>query len=61
MEIQNFKVVRESLGLSQQDVAVMLGVSRMTYIKWEQEPETMPLGKYIKLLKELERLNELSQ
>lgn len=59
-EIQNnLEQKRMQLGLTQQDVAVLLGVSRVTYIKWEQDLDTMPIGKYEQLMRELDRLNEL--
>ena len=47
---------RERVGLTQQQVANLIGVSRNTYIKYEQHPEVMPLGKYETLNKELRRL-----
>lgn len=56
---KDLRRVREELGLTQLDVAVLLRVSRGTYIKWEQEPETMPIGKYEELVLELERLKQL--
>ena len=49
------------LGLTQQDVAVLLGVSRVTYIKWEQNLGTMPIGKYEQLMRELDRLETLKE
>jgi DNA-binding XRE family transcriptional regulator len=61
-EIQNnLMQTRMSLGLSQQDVAVMLGVSRPTYVKWETNLNIMPIGKYEQLMKEFERLKELKK
>ena len=53
---KNLKHKRESLKLSQQDVAILLGVSRITYIKYEQDPNSMPLGKYEQLMAEFIRL-----
>lgn len=53
---KNLKDKRESLKLSQQDVAILLGVSRITYIKYEQDPNSMPLGKYEQLTAEFIRL-----
>ncbi len=58
---KQFRDEREELNLSQQDAAVLLNVSRVTYIKWEQEPETMPIGKYEQLMRELTRLRELKE
>jgi len=56
---QRIKHDRKELNLMQQDCAMLLGVSRVTYIKWEQDPGTMPLGKYEKLLTEFERLKQI--
>jgi len=53
---KNLKDKREGLKLSQQDVAILLGVSRVTYIKYEQDPDSMPLGKYEQLMAEFIRL-----
>lgn len=61
-EIQNnLEEKRMRLGLTQLDVAVLLGVSRVTYVKWEQNINTMPIGKYELLMKELDRLEELKK
>jgi DNA-binding XRE family transcriptional regulator len=58
---KEFREEREELGLSQLDVAMLLDVSRVTYIKWEQEPNTMPIGKYERLVSEFKRLRELKE
>lgn len=59
-EIQNnLMQTRMSLGLSQQDAAVILEVSRPTYVKWEQNINIMPIGKYEQLMKEFERIKQL--
>jgi DNA-binding XRE family transcriptional regulator len=58
---KEFKVQREELHLTQQDAAVMLGVSRITYIKWETEPDTMPIGKYEQLIREFDRLRDIKE
>ena len=58
---KDFRLEREELGLTQLDAAVLLGVSRVTYSKWELEPDTMPIGKYEQLLREFERLRELKE
>ena len=61
-EIQNnLMQTRMSLGLSQQDAAVILEVSRPTYVKWEQNINIMPIGKYEQLMKEFERLKQLKK
>lgn len=57
----NFKQEREALHLTQQDAAILLDVSRITYIKWENDPGSMPLGKYEQLKAEFERLNNLKE
>lgn len=58
---KQFKHDREELGLTQQDAAILLSVSRITYIKWETEPDTMPIGKYEQLMSEFERLRNLRE
>ena len=58
---KNFKQEREEFNLTQQDAAILLGVSRITYIKWENEPDTMPLGKFDLLHREFERLRNLKE
>lgn len=52
---------RERLGLSQQDAAMLVGVSRVTYIKWENNPDLMPIGKYQQLMAEFARLKSLQE
>lgn len=46
--------VREKLKILQADMAVLLGVSRLTYIKWEKDEREMPFGKYYQALEYLE-------
>lgn len=58
---KDFRTEREELNLSQQDAAMLLDVSRVTYNKWEQEPDTMPIGKYELLISEFERLRNLKE
>lgn len=58
---KNFKELREELKLTQNDLAIYLDVSRTTYIKWEQEPDSMPLGKYEQLVNELKRLKQIKE
>lgn len=58
---KEFKQEREELNLTQQDAAMLLGVSRVTYIKWENEPETMPIGRYEQLISEFARLRNLKE
>lgn len=58
---KDFRKEREELNITQQDAAVLLGVSRITYIKWENEPDTMPIGKYELLKSELARLRVLKE
>ena len=47
--------------MGQQDVAILLGVSRITYIKWENDPDTMPVGRYNQLVSEFERLRNIKE
>ena len=56
-----FKSRRKTLSMTQQDAAVLLGVSRITYIKWEQDENTMPLGKHRQLNREFDRLQQLKE
>ena len=58
-EIKNLREEREDLKLTQQDVAIMLGVGRVSYLNWENEPEIMPLGKYLTIIKKFEELRKL--
>lgn len=60
MEVNtNLKELRDELKLSQQEVAVMLDVTRMTYSKWEKNPSNMPLGKILEANEKLNKLKEL--
>ena len=56
---KQFKGEREELNLTQQDAAILLDVSRITYIKWEMYPETMPIGKFEILKREFARVRDL--
>ena len=58
---KQFRGEREELNLTQQDSAMLLNVSRVTYIKWESEPDTMPIGKYEQLKREFARLRALKE
>lgn len=58
---KQFKAEREELNLTQQDAAMLLNVSRITYIKWESEPDTMPIGKFELLKSEFARLKSLKE
>ena len=58
---KQFRDEREELNLTQQDAAMLLDVSRITYIKWESEPDTMPIGKYEQLKREFARLRALTE
>ena len=58
---KQFRDEREELNLTQQDSAMLLNVSRVTYIKWESEPDTMPIGKYEQLKREFARLRALKE
>ena len=52
------RTFRELYKLTQLDVALHLGVSRLTYINWEQNTDKMSLGKYRKLLKYFKKCHE---
>ena len=56
---KNLLAMRVELGLTQLDVAILLGVSRVTYIKWEQQPLLMPIGKYEELMVAYDNIREL--
>lgn len=58
-DFKNFRQLREELRMTQLDVAILLGVSRVTYIKWEDDPDTMPIGKYKELIHELEGFKKI--
>lgn len=58
---KDIQTERMELGLSQLDAAYLLGVSRPTYIKWEQDVSEMPIGMYEKLLSEFKRIRELKE
>lgn len=47
---------RKDLKLTQEDVALALGVSRVTYNNWEQKISTMPVGRYEQVLELFENL-----
>ncbi len=55
----DFRAWRRELDLGQQDAALLIGVSRVTYIKYESDPDCMPIGVYRHLISELKRLSEL--
>src|SRR5437868_15101632 len=46
---------RLALKLTQADMAVIIGVSRLTYIKWERNRMLMPVGRYTQICIELDR------
>jgi len=56
---KNLEAMRIELGLTQLDVAILLGISRVTYIKWEQQPLVMPIGKYEELMVAYDNIREL--
>jgi len=58
---KEFRTEREALNLSQQDAAVLIDVSRVTYSKYEDDPDTMPIGKYEQLMREFARLRKLKE
>lgn len=58
---KQLKRARRELKLSQQDAATLIGVTRVTYNKWEHDPSVMPIGKYEQLQLEIARLRELKE
>ncbi len=58
---KNLQEERVNLGLTQQDAAMLIGVSRITYIKWEKNTGTMPIGKYEDLIVAFDRLKQLKE
>lgn len=50
---------RRALKLTQADMAAVIGVSRVTYIKWEKNMMLMPIGRYRQICLEFNRLSEL--
>jgi len=53
--------IRKELKLTQADMAVVAGVSRLTFINWEKHPEKMTIGAYVKLADEYRRLKRLNE
>lgn len=49
---------RKDLKLTQGDVALAIGVSRVAYSNWEQDINTMPVGRYEQVLSLFIRLRE---
>ena len=58
---KEFRDERKELNLSQQDAAMLINVSRVTYNKYETDPNSMPIGKYEQLMREFARLRELKE
>lgn len=58
--IPDIKHIRTELKLTQADLAVFLGVSRVTFIKWEKHPGEMPIAKYSRLADEYNRMKALT-
>lgn len=58
---KDFREERRELALTQQDAAILIGVSRITYIKYEDDPDSMPIGKYEKLKSEFNRIRLLKE
>lgn len=48
--VSDFRPIREQLKITQDEAARYINVTRATYIKYEKFPETMPLGKYMRLI-----------
>lgn len=44
------KDIREAKGLTQEEFATKIDVSRQTIIRWERNPEDIPLRSLVKVL-----------
>lgn len=53
---KNLVKQRKDLKLTQSDVALAIGVSRVAYSNWEQDINTMPVGRYEQALELFESL-----
>ena len=51
---------RLALKITQADMAVIIGVSRLTYIKWEKNMSLMPIGRYKQICNEFNRMTKLA-
>lgn len=58
-EFRDIRAERETYKVTQADMAVIVGTSRLTYIKWEKDIDTMSIGQYKRVCKELDRLAQL--
>lgn len=61
MKSKSLREQREELRITQQEVAVILGVTRVTYNKWENDTDKMPLGKYNHITAVFEQLRALKE
>lgn len=59
MEPLPLRPIRQVLHITQAEMAVLLDVSRLTYIAWEKDIDKMPLGKYRQAWQHLSRLHDL--
>ena len=50
--MNNLKALREAKGLTQEDVAKVVGVSRVAVLKWENH-QSIPNAKYVPKLAQL--------
>lgn len=59
MNFRDLTAERKALKLTQADMAVIIGVSRLTYIKWERKMMLMPIGRYWQICIELDKRKAL--
>lgn len=59
--VNNLEELRVELGLTQQDAAMLIGVSRATYLRYENDIGTMPIGRYEDLMVAFDRLKQLKE
>lgn len=49
--LEQWRLVRK---VKQAEIAEQLGISTMTYMRWEKEPEKIPYGKVLEIAKILQ-------
>lgn len=59
IQTYNLRDIRKDLKMTQLDVAIMLGISRVTYNKYEQDVNSMPMGSYRRIIEVFNKLYEL--
>ena len=46
IQVLSLEAFRKELHITQSSLATAIGVTRLTYSKWEKNPLLMPIGKY---------------